>query len=1636
MKRQSILIVSVISLFFLAWWIGYGVLADMGKPGPQILDVADAARPASEPEPKPEPEHPEPIPPGASVKFANTGWKIDEAGQNPRACLNFNLPLKREDNLRLADYIRVEPDANITTEIVGQALCLAGLGFSQDYKVTMLSGLMSASGETLAQDKSLHISFGDKPARISFAGNGIILPRIGAQGLAIETTNIDELDIEVFRIGERMIARRNPDSGQTIEEGRYFYGYDNVASNVREQIWKGKLPVKSLPNTNVTTVFPLAETIGQLQPGAYIIEAVRVRKNADDYTPTRAWRWIIVTDLAFTTYQSSAGLDVMVRSINKARPVRNIRVDLVANNNEILGRAVTNNQGRVHFGIELLKGKGPLSPRMLMAYGQKTTKAGKDYAMLDLGRSPLDLSAFAIGGRNVQTDIDAYIFADRGVYRPGEIANLTFMLRDSRAVALENRSGQVRYLKPNGQEFRKTRFDTSVAGTVLQAFNIPKSAPRGVWRAIMEVDGVGRVGTTSFSVEDFVPQKLKVDIKIDNAPLRQDEIRPLEVSAQFLYGANGADLSGEAEARIRVEPNPFLALKGYRFGTADKTFREKFIDLGGGTTDADGFLKFDMSIKGEGIETMHPLRAEIIAGISEPGGRYVQNSTRIPVRTQDIYIGIKPEFENRPERGKPAGFNIRAVNWQGKPISLQAEWILVKEERHYNWYRRNGRWQYRYDSRDIEMARGNLDIDENAGAELARSLDWGRYRLIIKAADSPVTASMGFWVGWGGSETSDAPDQIQLGGPQADIRPGANIKLAVNSPYGGMGELVIADQAVRSVQTVEIPKGASEISVRMPDNVGAGVYALLSVYTPRDSDIRPVPRRAIGITYLTADVGAQKLGVSINVPELVQPRRTQNINVAFDNVPDGEKVYLTLAAIDEGILQVTKYKSPDPQAFYFGRKALAVTVRDDYARLLNPNLGAPTLARSGSDSLGGEGLTAAPIKVVSLYSGLLDVSGGTVMVPVKLPDFNGKLRLMATAWSRTSVGSDVKPMIVRDAVPAVLSLPRFLAPGDRAMATISLDNVDGVAGEYQASLTGGGVLSIADASDTLTLDKGERKMASQQILTSQTGISTISLAVKGPGGYGVQSDFDIQTRSAFLPVSKMTSAPMQAGEAFRLDPDMLQGFDPGSVDVNISFSRTPGVDPTAYATAVSRYPYGCSEQTVSAAMPLLYAHELGGVPGIAEGQAKQALQEAVDRLLGRQNSDGSFGLWASGDRYARPWLGVYITDFLLRAKDKDYVVSDKALDKALSALNYMTKMPRYPNLDYLYQYEVDSVERRLSRQAEAAAYAHYVLAKNGKGSLKDMRYFSDNHSQKLRSALSWGHLATALSMMGDERRADMAYKTALSLLDKTVEHDYYQSPTRDASGLLAMIKETGQDEYLETAQAAFQKYLREPNQLNTQAQAQVILAIRAFLKDSEPVNIAAQNAELSVQSGLARSHILGTDIANTPVFTNKSTKPVWRSVMISGTPVNAPLAVNEGYKVSKRIQNMDGSLADLGNIKQGERFIVKISFSSTKTRSGLAVIADLLPAGMEIEAIIKPDDTGYNNVGKLSHFQTTEMRDDRFIATTKTYGRKTYTAAYLIRAVTPGDYVWPGVVVEDMYRPQDHAITEATRVQISASDKG
>jgi len=1580
----------------------------------------------------PDPELPAP----QVLDFA--GWETDTNSASPRVCMTFSQNLDAADTVKIRDYVKVSPRTQVSMDIVGRQLCLGGLAFDKEYDITLWQGLPGAQGLKLDQDASVLVAFGDKPAFVAFAGEGIILPSVNSQGLAVETVNVDALSIEIARVDDRIIARRDPQSGTATLEGRYSWEYEDAATNVREIIWEGEVPVKSERNKQVTTVIPVAKLIKDLKPGAYVVTAER-KHEEDENRVARAWRWIISTDLALTSYRGSDGLTVSVRSIDTAQLQAGIALKLVAQNNTVLAETVTDSSGRAKFAAPVLEGEGSKSVKMIMAYG-----TGGDYAVLDLSRAPLDLSEYDISGRRVSGPVDIYGFTERGVYRPGETVHLTAMLRDRTALAVTEHPATLTVRKPNGVEMFTKRIPAAdigkYSGAVVLDYNIPTSAPRGIWTVGIELDGVEATKSVEFSVEDFVPQKLRLAIETDSAPIRPREIRDVTVDAQFLYGAPGAGLEGEAEARIRIDPNPFPSYKDYQFGPADQSFEERYVEIGTGVTDGSGRLKLGLDMKRESLSSPYPLRAEITAGAAEPGGRYVRDSLRVPVRTQNAYLGLKPKFDgNRAPKGQPVGFEVVSVDHLGQPLSQELKWSLVEEDWNYHWYRERGRWRYRRDVRDVPMLAGTLKTSASAPAHWQQRLEYGDYRLEV-TSDNGAVAGYRFAVGWGKASQSDAPDQIRMGAPDGPQKPGDTFKLSVNAPYAGEGELVIANDDIQMIKSVRLPEGGSDISLPFDKSWGESVYAMLTLYTPRDAVGRPVPRRAVGISYIALDRFDQTLGLTIETPEVIRPRKEQAFIVDVKNAKRGDAVWMNFAAVDEGILQITKYKSPSADGFFFGKKSLNVDIRDDYARILNPNMGEPAIANTGGDSLGGEGLTVVPTKTVAMFEGPVQVKNGKATIVLDIPDFNGELRLMATAWTKKSVGSASKPVTVRDKVPAIVGLPRFLAPEDKAFATISLQNVEGDEGDYKVSLESSGRVA-SEGGAAFTLAKGERREGKIALTASDTGFATLNMGVNGPGDYSVRSEYDIQVRTPYFPLTRAETTKLGAGESLSVTQSVIEGLYPNSTDVTVSFSRLAGIDPAPYVASLAKYPYGCTEQTVSTAMPLLYAESLGGIAGQTEADRRQGLQKAITRLASRQGIDGAFGLWRAGDSYATPWLGVYATDFLQRARAEDLYVPDDVMNRAYTAMRQITRLSSRSSLQYdFYRFDRRNGYSNEKYLAEPAAYAHYVLAKAGKGNLSEMRYLFDNKRKSIKNPLAHAYLGSALSMMGDTSRAQIAFASANKGIGFDENKNYYQTPLRDLAGIITASSEADGDAVTIDYAEGLASELKDAKYLHTQEKAYVILAIKSLMELTEDAKVTAKGVELTSSKKRPSAHFYGKDLVNAPSFTNKADKPIWATVTVSGAPKTAPAAMADGFELSKSVHTLMGKSANLQSAKQGERFVTVLKFNSTSRQSRTAVIADLLPAGFEIETILTRDsgansegsDGAFKWIGNISGFDVTEARDDRFIASLETYERDAYVAAYIVRAVTPGEFVMPGAVIEDMYRPADRAITAAGTLSISA----
>jgi len=1571
-----------------------------------------------------------------SDRFEYIRYAIDTSDVTPRACLTFSGPL--DPSADYTSYVVVEPATPIVLAVNGQTLCVGGLTFGESRDVVLRAGLPSADGRELAADERTPIEFADRPAVVTFRGSGVILPRRDADGLAIETVNVDVVTVTVKRVNDRALAFKRISEGNAVAEGDWgWLDYQENPEDVAVTIWEGEMDIDGAANAPTTTVFPLAAALGQLEAGAYFVE-VRQKREGSNFRgqPASARRWILFTDLALTTYRGQDGIDVVLRSLQTARPLANAEVTLVARNNEILQSTRTDRSGRVHFDAGITRGQGPLQPKLVMAYSLEG-----DFAALDLTSAPIDLTGQNISGRAPPDGADVFVYLDRGIYRPGETVRVSALVRDAEAVAMVGRPGALTIYRPNGIEAETIRFDSAErAGAIFHDYALSRDAARGRWRVALELDGLGVVGGESFSVEDFVPQRVALELDVDTeTPIGAGEVRAIAVDVRFLYGAPGAGLPLEGEARIEVDPSPFDGFDGYHFGRHNEEFREQRLDLAHTVADGRGHAQVALDPQGAGEDSTKPLRVRVVVAVEEPGGRAVRESLIAPYRPRDVYLGLKPRFEGRARRGEDAVFDFVAVDQSGAATDARVEWKLLRNDWHYDWWRdNNGQWRWRRTREVVEIETGVAETTADGPVEIrGAGLDWGDYELVLTDPESGLEASIGFWVGWGGrvQEGVEAPDRVRVSAPEEPVVVGRTAEFAILAPYAGQAEIVIASDRVLASRSISVPEGGASVSFPVTEEWGAGVYVMVSVFTPRDPVETPRPRRAVGVAYAPVDMGARTFEIALDAPDVVRPRQTIDLRVTATGATPGAQTFVTIAAVDEGILRLTKFESPNPVDWYYGKKRLGVDLRDDYGRLLDPNQGAAASLRVGGDQLGGEGLTVTPTRTVALFSGPVALArDGTTVIPIELPDFNGELRLMAVAWSANAVGSAERPLTVRDEVPAELILPRFLAPGDESVATATLDNVEGAPGVYVALAETGDPLAIGDGRVEARLARGERRDTTIPIAAEEEGIGSIELSVTGPDGFSVARAYPIQVRSAYLPARYVQRALMSPGESYQTSTDLLSSFVAGSGEVTVSFSALP-VDPAALYDSLDQYPYGCTEQITSRAMPLLYAGEIAALADRA-GTERTAyvLQQAVSTILNRQNANGTIGLWRVGDHNASPWLGVYATDFLVRAKEAGYAVPDAAIRRALNALARIADgdMSGGGGYDYSvpnYRWHKDTYARLRDR---ARAYALYVLAREGQVDVSRLRYVHDEELDAIESPLARAHIAAALALVGDRARSSSAFEKAIDVLGYANGGDYYQTPRRDLAGVLALAVEANDADVVERMAQRVGEETPDPDRLTTQEKAFLLLAAHALLGGEDGPQIRVEGMA-GVNRG-ARFVLDEAGVETGASFENRGTATVWRTVVARGAPSTAPPAAAEGVAVSKSVRHLDGSPADMGSVVQGDRLVVEITLTPRERRLLPMIVVDLLPAGFEIEATLRPEDGGstgaYSWLGDIAQPQIAEARDDRYVAAINLTG-EARTLAYVVRAVTPGRYTAPGAVAEDMYRPDVFARSAAFIVKIA-----
>ena len=1537
--------------------------------------------------------------------------------ETPQICLKFSRPLDGSDLSLYQRYISLQPAVKAGFTVNNEQLCIEGVAHGRTYVVTVREGLGDKAGElTTTETKRFTIAVPDRTSSVGFRGKAYILPKTGRQGVPLTSINVKEAKLQLYRINDRNLV--NEINNKRIRELFSQYDTRKIRRESGELVWKGKISLQYKNNKQLTTAIRFSELVKNPKPGIYILMARDATAKADRWE-NWATQWIVVSDLGLTTFKGRDGLSVFVRSFWSAMPTKGVKLKLIARNNTVLGEATTDAGGRATFAPGLLRGAGGNEAAAVMAYGKG------DFTFLDILRPAFDLTDRGVGGRAAPGPIDAYLYTERGVYRPGEKVHVTALLRNDSAFAISGMPLTLKLFRPDNVQARQFTLKADQAKGGGYSITIPttKSSRTGAWTLQAYVDPKGKpVGWVKFQVEDFVPERLELKLSSRAPTLKPGVSGAVIVDGRFLYGAPAAKLDVKGEIQLKQDMRPYPGYKGYIFGLVQETWRSKSKELTAVKTDDKGAASLRIALDGT-PETSRPLKAVVRVSLIEQGGRAVERTISIPVRWAKLTLGIKLDNDGESVAvGQPANFKVVGLDIDGKRRAAGGlTYVLYRVTSRYYWFYNNGRWNYKVIHRDTAVKKGDLDISDKAPGTLSFNESQGRYRLEVRDKETGAASSYQYYVGWYTSPSEgETPDKLTVRLDKKSYKSGETAKLYIKAPFDGVAHIVVGSSRVIVSRYVQVKKAGTTIDIDVKQKWGAGVYVVAAAYRPIDEQKaerkQRGPARALGVAYLSSDFSKRTLNVSMEAPKVVRPRGPVSIKVKVDGAA-GRKVFLTVAAVDEGILSLTGYKSPDPTAHYYGKRTLSLELRDDYGRLIDAYLGPLGKIRTGGDAAGRHlgGLDASSIKTVSLYSGIVAVdSDGNATVPLNIPDFNGRLRLMASAWTDQGLGKAEGQLIVRDPVVSIVTLPRFLAPGDRGQATIRLDNVDGAAGNYKLELKSTGIAASFAKPSVLavTLAKATGKTATFTLVGNTTGVSTLTMILTGPGGLKLERSWDIAVRPAQAVVSRQLLSQLKPGEDKVYAASLVSDYLPGTAKVVLSFSNSSTLGVPALVRSLASYPYGCAEQTTSKALPLLYVSDVARSVGIAKDDTKlrARVQSAIYRVLSMQLSDGSFGLWSARDT-AEGWLTAYVMDFLTQAKARGYTVPDYAFAQGLTRLDNVVRNLTYDEWNL-----------------PVHAYALYVLATNRRTDVATLRYFWDTHGRKAPTALAKAQVAAALAMFGDKARGTKAFDAAKAHTSRpTMTGRYwdsfvrdYGSALRDRAGVLYLAAASQQ------GAAGLQTMIRDVSAtksrrqyLSTQEKAWLLLTAHV-LTGKAPFKVTIDGEAQKARTKPLYRKVTDGELGGGYTVKNTGDDVVWHSVSISGIPKKDMPAEKKGFEVSRAFYTLDGKRVDLGKVKQSQVMVALIRVRATTSRNHQALIVDLLPAGFEIE---NPRLKGRSVkemkwLPKLLEPRNVEPRDDRYVAAVD-IGSSTrdFYLAYVVRAVTPGTFRLPAVHVEDMYAP-------------------
>ncbi|QJT08127.1 alpha-2-macroglobulin family protein [Oceanidesulfovibrio marinus] len=1505
-------------------------------------------------------------------------------------------------------YIHVGPEAQYSLSLDGNDLVLSGdFAAGHTYTVQLDKGLPALDGAKLPEAKSLKVRIPDLEPSVAFDDTGVFLAKSGLKNIAFTSVNAADADFKVDRIYRNNILYLLHDysTGMLLNDG-YYSG--ELSSYLGDRVLQKELKLDAPRNTPQKFVLSTDEYFPD-EPGLYrVLLSLPGQWHASQ-------RFVLVTDLGMVAKRGVDDMLVWVASYKDLSVKPGVTVRLVSYQNQTMAEGKTDENGVVHF-TDMAKTFQDNTPYII------TAELGDDMSFLVFNEFGIDTTGQNVGGVSpTAAGYMGYVYGERDIYRPGETVEGVAVLRQADLATPPSMPLTLKWVDPRGRELAKLSLTMNEQGMAPYSFDVPAYALTGHHTLQLEV-AEEIVATYDFQVEEFMPDRIKVDIASEKgAPLPGKEFT-YTVESRYFFGPPASGLP--VETQVRLLPAPFApkGFDGYVFGDSDKSFEDMDLSSNDGVLDGNGTAAFTFTVP-EGLTPPAALAAQITARVSERGGRGVASMQQITAHAYPRYPGIKRPNRYGYDPGRDVNFDYVVVAPDGTKVAGQDLTAELYLDRWQTVLRRTPSGSFHYQSvRDSQLVSTKTVGSAEEGAFTFAPPQAGSYRVVLRDGSGASSQLNIYAGGWGYSPWAvENPANIELVPDKKEYAPGDTASVQVRAPFSGKLLVTVEGRRVYHVASYPMDSNTAQVSFPIKEEYGPNVYVTAVLVRPAEATAPGKAGRAFGSAPIFVNREVNNAPVAIDAPEVIRPETTLDVTVQAD-----AGAMVTLSAVDEGILQLIDQESPDPFPYFYAKRQLEVSSYDTFAMLL-PEVEGRAPAGGGEGSRLSKYVRTESlrrVKPVAFWFGPVQADAeGKATFHMDIPEFQGALRLMAVTVKGKRFGAADAQTRVKSPVVLTPTLPRFMAIGDTAKVPVAVRNDTPEDGVFSVSFNVSGPGEVNASTMDIEIPQGQERLAVFTLNATEEGIIQASFTAKGNGETS-KANVELPVRPALPPKTVIQSGALSE-PSIELPTPEADTFRSQGMYREVYLSTSPIVRYTGSLKYLLGYPYGCVEQTTSRVFPLLYIGPLAAEldPDLDTRGVPYMVQAGIERLYSMQVDDGGFSFWPGG-REAYAFGSFYATHFLVEAWHAGYRDHENEINRAL---DYVTDRVR----EYL-----DKDDAELDR----IAYGLYILAlvdRPDKGSMDHIRSRYGNKLSPAAGAL----LGAAYAMTGDTNALEKLMEGRWEGKKGETGREtggFLRSPLRDTALRLAVLQlQLPGDRRIGELVQDLVRMMDAKRYISTQEAAWALVSLGRFYKaqaEKPPFSgrLLADGKEVRRFSSDTTLRLSGEHAIQgakkLEIMMDEGYEPgsLFYTVRTVGTPTEQSYApyVN-GLKVARTFYNRTGDTIDLKDVKQGDLVALKLSISSQSGPVDNVAVVNMLPAGLEVEnprlttterlpwLDKKPDAAAHH-----------DMRDDRVIFFVDLGNKKTRTVYALLRAVTSGEFKLPPVLAEAMYDPQLAASTE------------